>query len=85
LALSTEKNGNLANPCACAATEPVGGSQGKAGRDLYNDDKHICPQFGLPGAPIRFLSHDFQNRLVVRGGFGIGYNRLEDAIPLTSG
>jgi hypothetical protein len=57
----------------------------KLGGNLYKADHHnFGPQIGFAWSPnsLPLLHHDFQNRFVVRGGFGIGYNRTEDAVPL---
>src|SRR6266478_4230573 len=78
-----EKNGNLATPVLGAAPNQLTGLKVRLGGDLYNADKHnFGPQIGFAWSPHSLLNHDFQKRLVVRGGFGIGYNRTEDAIPL---
>jgi Carboxypeptidase regulatory-like domain/TonB dependent receptor len=78
-----EKNGNLATPVLGPAPNQLAGLKVRLGGDLYNADKHnFGPQIGFAWSPHSLLNHDFQNRLVVRGGFGIGYNRLEDAFPL---
>jgi Carboxypeptidase regulatory-like domain len=57
----------------------------KLGGNLYNADYHnFGPQIGFAWSPnsIPLLHHELENRMVVRGGFGIGYNRSEDSIPL---
>jgi Carboxypeptidase regulatory-like domain/TonB dependent receptor len=78
-----EKFGNLATPVLASAPNQLAGLKVRLGGDLYNADKHnFGPQIGFAWSPHSLLSHDFQNRLVLRGGFGIGYNRLEDAVPL---
>jgi Carboxypeptidase regulatory-like domain/TonB dependent receptor len=78
-----EKHNNLATPVLGPAPNQLAGLKVRLGGDLYNADKHnFGPQIGFAWSPHSLLSHDFQNRLVVRGGFGIGYNRLEDGFPL---
>ena len=78
-----EKNGNLATPVLGPAPNQLADLTVRLGGNLYNADKHnFGPQIGFAWSPHGLLNHDFQNRLVVRGGFGIGYNRTEDAIPL---
>jgi hypothetical protein len=80
-----EKNGNLATTVLGPSPNQLTGLKVRLGGDLYNADKHnFGPQIGFAWSPHSLLSHDFQNRLVVRGGFGIGYNRTEDAIPLNA-
>lgn len=47
-----------------------------AGRDLYHSSHHdFGPRIGLAWSPTRF-----NDKLVVRSGFGIAYNRVYDAI-----
>ena len=75
-----EKNGNLATTVLGAPPNQLPGIQLRLGGDLYNADKHnFGPQIGFAWSPTRF-----NTKLVVRGGFGIGYNRTEDAIPLNA-
>ena len=80
-----EKNGNLATPVLGPAPNQLTGLKVRLGGDLYNADKHnFGPQIGFAWSPnsLPLLGHDLHSRLVIRGGFGIGYNRTEDAIPL---
>ena len=47
-----------------------------AGHKLYNGDfRHFGPRIGFAWSPARF-----NNKVVVRGGFGINYNRIYDNI-----
>ena len=51
--------------------------------NLYNASKNnFGPQLGFAWSPTALLGHDLNNRLVVRGGFGISYNRMQEAITL---
>jgi hypothetical protein len=78
-----EKNGNLATPVFGPAPNQLADLKVRLGGDLYNADKHnFGPQIGFAWSPNSVFHYDVHNRLVVRGGFGIGYNRLEDAVPL---
>ncbi|MGC1169214.1 MAG: carboxypeptidase-like regulatory domain-containing protein [Candidatus Acidiferrales bacterium] len=82
-----EKYGNLGTAVLGPPPNQLADISVKLGGNLYNADYHnFGPQIGFAWSPnsLPYLHHDFQNRLVVRGGFGIGYNRTEDAIPLNA-
>jgi len=80
-----EKYGNISNPVLGAFPDPLASLALKAGGDLYNSSYHnFGPQIGFAWSPGRLplVHQDMHNRLVIRGGFGIGYNRMEEAITL---
>ena len=55
----------------------------RLGGNLYKTTNHdFGPQIGFAWSPSGVLGHPFNNRLVIRGGFGIGYTRPEDAVTL---
>jgi len=59
------------------------GAYMKIGGNLYNADKtNFGPQIGFAWSPRALGSHDLNNKLVIRGGFGIGYNGEQEAITL---
>ena len=59
------------------------GMKMRIGGNLYNADKHnFGPQFGFAWSPKGFVGRDFNNKFVVRGGFGLGYNNEQQAITL---
>ena len=73
-----EKYGNISNVVLGNGPDPLTGLTLKVGGDLYHPDyKNIAPDFGFAWNP-----YPSNQRVVVRGGFGIGYNRLEEAITL---
>jgi hypothetical protein len=75
-----EKHNNLAVVVLGAAPNQLTDLKQRLGGDLYTASKHnFGPQLGFAWSPTRF-----QSRLVLRGGFGIGYDRMEDAIPLNA-
>ncbi|HKS82849.1 MAG TPA: TonB-dependent receptor [Candidatus Acidoferrales bacterium] len=81
-----DKNGALATAVLGAAPNQLSDISVRLGGNLYKADKHNWgPQIGFAWSPnsLPFI-HNQQNRLVVRGGFGIGYNRTEDAITLNA-
>ncbi len=73
-----EKYGNISNVLLGSLPNPLLGTRLKVGGDLYNASKNNwAPQFGFAWRP-----DPSSERFVVRGGFGIGYNRMEEAITL---
>src|SRR4029077_2788567 len=57
----------------------------RVGGNLYDASYHnIGPQIGFAWSPnkLPLLNKDMNSRLVIRGGFGIGYSRGEQAILL---
>jgi len=73
-----EKYGNISNVVlGNDPSDPLTGLSVKVGGDLYHPDyKDFGPQLGFAWTPRN------SQRFVVRGGFGIGYNRMEEAITL---
>jgi len=58
---------------------------------LHNTDKNnFGPQLGFAWSPTSFLGHEtflgreFRDSFVLRGGFGIGYNRLPNALLINA-
>jgi len=73
-----EKYGNISNAILGMPPNPLSDLSLRVGGDLYNPDrKDWGPQLGFAWQPDPSSS-----RLVVRGGIGIGYNRMEEAITL---
>ena len=73
-----EKYGNISNVALGSGPDPLLGVNLKVGGDLYKASKNNWgPQFGFAWRP-----NPNSERFVVRGGFGIGYNRMEEAITL---
>jgi len=73
-----EKYGNISNAILGMPPNPLPDLSLRVGGDLYNPDyKDWGPQVGFAWQPDPSSS-----RLVVRGGIGIGYNRMEEAITL---
>jgi hypothetical protein len=80
-----EKFGSISNPIFGSSVDPLTSLRLKVGGDLYNSSyKNLGPQVGFAWSPgkLPLLNQDMHNRLVVRGGFGIGYNRMQEAITL---
>lgn len=72
-----EKYGNISNPIPGGFPNPLLGTRIRTGGDLYNSSKNNWgPEIGFAYSP-----HNSQT-LVLRGGAGIGYNRMQEAITL---
>ncbi|HUE43657.1 MAG TPA: TonB-dependent receptor [Candidatus Sulfotelmatobacter sp.] len=81
----SEKDGNISNPILGAAPNQLTDLVLKTGGNLYNSSKNNWgPQFGFAWSPgkLPLVKQDMHNRLVIRGGAGIGYNRMEEAVTL---
>jgi hypothetical protein len=80
-----EKFGNLDVAIPGPGANPLTGAFVRVGGNLYNSSYHnFGPQIGFAWSPgqVPLLHRDFHNRFVIRGGFGIGYSRGEQAILL---
>ena len=65
--------------------ESLQGAGIKVGGDLYEPDRNnFGPQVGFAWSPKSIIGHDVENRVVLRGGFGIAYNRLPGSRLLES-
>ncbi|HXN24633.1 MAG TPA: TonB-dependent receptor [Candidatus Dormibacteraeota bacterium] len=71
----SELHGLISNPVLGAGPAALTGLTIRKGGDLTATSKrNFGPQVGFNWSPGSLLGHDFQNKLVLRGGFGIGYN-----------
>ena len=67
----TSKNDRISN-LVLGPNDGLIGASLRTGGSLHEPDKNnFAPQVGLAWSPSRY-----QSKLVVRGGFGVGYNRL---------
>jgi carboxypeptidase family protein len=74
----SEKNDNLSSVVLGPGNDALTGMSLRLGGTLYEVNKtDFGPQIGSTWSPARF-----DDRLVLRGGFGIGYNGLDQAISL---
>jgi carboxypeptidase family protein len=80
----SEKNGHLSSVDLGTGADLLSGIRVRVGGNLYQAQKgNFGPQLGFawsPGGGI--MGHEFNSRLVIRGGFGIAYNGLDEAISL---
>lgn len=78
-----EKYNNLSVPILGPPGAELTDLSIRLGGNLYKTTKHdFGPQIGFAWSPTGFLNHSFNNQLVIRGGFGIGYTKPEDAVTL---
>jgi hypothetical protein len=76
---TTEKNGNISNPILGTGAQTLTGVTMKVGGDLTKTSPNNWgPQFGFAYSINPSAAH----LAVVRGGFGIAYNRMQQAITL---
>ncbi|MGH9898706.1 MAG: carboxypeptidase regulatory-like domain-containing protein, partial [Pyrinomonadaceae bacterium] len=79
----SEKNGNLASVRLGEGANLLTDIKVKVGGTLYDAQKtNFGPQLGFAWSPSGLLGHEFNNKLVIRGGFGIAWNGLDEAISL---
>ena len=75
----TEKNGQISNAILGSGSNTLTDLRLKLGGNLYNASKNNWgPQIGFAWTPHPNTAQLF----VIRGGFGIGYTRMEEAITL---
>jgi hypothetical protein len=74
-----EKNNNISNPVLGTGAQTLTGATMKVGGDLYKTSPNNWgPQFGFAYS----INPSSTHLAVVRGGFGIAYNRMQQAITL---
>lgn len=79
----TEAHNNLSSVVLGSGASTLTGLRLKTGGDLYQSSKNNWgPQIGFAWSPERLLGYKFSGPFVLRGGFGIAYNRLQEAITL---
>jgi hypothetical protein len=74
----SEKHDNLSSVVLGSGSNLLTGIRMRLGGNLYEASKtNFGPQLGFAWSPTKY-----NDRVVFRGGFGIGYNGLEEAITL---
>lgn len=72
-----EKRGRLSNFIFGPAGQELTGGRITIVDRLYPPDRNnFAPRLGFAWSPSRILGTNVENKLVLRGGFGIAYNRL---------
>lgn len=75
----TEKNGNISNVVFGSGAQTLTNAYIRTGGDLYKSSKNNWgPQFGFAYS----VNPSSPHLAVIRGGFGIAYNRMQEAITL---
>jgi hypothetical protein len=75
----TEKNGNISNVVLGTGAQTLTGAYIRTGGDLFKTSKNNWgPQFGFAYS----VNPSSPHLAVIRGGFGIAYNRMQEAITL---
>jgi len=78
-----ELKGNLSSVILGSGANGLTDLRVKAGGNLYSSSyNNWGPQLGFAWSPKGVFGHEFNNRFVLRGGFGIAYNRMQEAITL---
>ena len=71
-----EKSGNQSNLILGSGPDPLATASLKVGGSLYPADKNnFAPRLGFAWTPSKYIS-----KTVIRGGFGVAYNRISDTI-----
>ena len=79
----SEKNGLLATVDFGTGANRFTGINVRTGGSQFNAQKaNFGPQLGFAWSPKEFAGHEFGSRLVIRGGFGIGYNEIAQSNTL---
>jgi hypothetical protein len=80
----SELAGHISNPVLGQGSAALTGLVMKQGDLAATSKRNFGPQVGFAWSPASALGHSLQNRLVLRGGFGIGYN-LQQLATLSNG
>jgi hypothetical protein len=77
----TETAGNISNVILGSNPDPLAGLYIHKGGDLFHTSLgDFGPSLGFAFSPSQFLGHSLNNKFVIRGGGGIGYNLEQLAI-----
>jgi hypothetical protein len=79
----SEKNGNLATVVLGTGANLFTGLHVRTGGTQFDAQKgNFGPQLGFAYSPTEFYGHQFSNKLVFRGGFGMAYNGISQSNTL---
>jgi len=76
----SSKEGNMFVATPGAGANYLTGLVVRRGNSWNSQKNNFGPQIGFAWSPASLLGHGFQSRLVIRGGYGIGYSGEEIAI-----
>jgi len=74
------KQGNMFVAIPGAGSNYLTGLTVRKGNSWNAQKGNFGPQIGFAWSPTSLFGHDFYNRLVIRGGYGLNYNQEEIAI-----
>jgi hypothetical protein len=78
-----EKYNNLSTVILGSGASALSGLRIRTGGALYNSSYHnFGPQLGFAWSPREVFGRQLGDRFVLRGGAGIAYNRMQEAITL---
>lgn len=76
-----EKHGQLSNIILGTGNATLTGAVIRSGGDLTKPDRNnFGPQIGFAWSPRSFIGREFNNKFVLRGGVGMAYNRVQQAL-----
>ena len=79
----SEKDGKLATVVLGQGANLFTDLRLRTGGGQFNAQKNnFGPQFGVAWSPGQLAGHDFNNKLVIRGGFGLSYNGVAQSNTL---
>jgi len=76
----SSKQGNMFTSFPGSGSAYLTGLVVRPAHSWNSEQDNFGPQIGLAWSPKRILGHEFGNRLVIRGGYGLSYNGEELAI-----
>ncbi|MEP6740872.1 MAG: carboxypeptidase regulatory-like domain-containing protein [bacterium] len=78
-----EKYGNLSTLLLGAGQNALTDARFSLGGNLYKPDRNnFGPQVGFAWSPRTIVGISTRNKVVLRGGFGVGYNRIPESVTL---
>ncbi len=81
----SSKEGNMFVAVPGAGANYLTGLTVRKGNSWNAQKGNFGPQIGVAWSPTSLFGHQFQNRLVIRGGYGLNYNQEEIAISANIG
>ena len=80
-----DKFGRLSNIILGSGNNALTGAMIEIGKNFSKPDRNnFGPQIGFAWSPGSFIGHEFNNKFVLRGGFGVAYNRVPESLLLNA-
>ncbi len=80
-----DKFGRLSNLVLGSGDAALTGAKIVTGGNLSQPDRNnFGPQIGFAWSPKSLVGHEFNNRFVLRGGFGVAYSRVPESLLLNA-